>query len=131
MIATPNITNRLNEAMEQARETIELLQKKQNAEGITVLSAKQLSAALKIGRAEAKARIDRLIDFGLVRKTGFNGYKLIRTDLDVTPFGTALELARVISELPNATYEEQASALGMTNKELEAAYGLLVYLLRA
>lgn len=130
MIATENITGKLKEAAEQARKLVKLLEAKQNAEGISHLSIHEMSTALKLSRSLAKERIGLLIDFGIVRKNGLNAYKLIQTDLDLSPYGTLSELAKVITDMPNSTYEEQAAALGMTDKELEAAYGLLIYLLR-
>ncbi|RKN86799.1 hypothetical protein [Paenibacillus ginsengarvi] len=130
MIATENITGKLKEAAEQARKLVKLLEAKQNAEGISHLSIHEVSTALKLSRSLAKERIGLLIDFGIVRKNGLNAYKLIQTDLDLSPYGTLSELAKVITDMPNSTYEEQAAALGMTDKELEAAYGLLIYLLR-
>lgn len=130
MIATANITDKLDEVMEQVREIVVLLKTKQNEEGLSIIPLKEMAAALKVNRNVAKERIDRLAEFGLVKKSGSGTYKLIQTELQLTPFGTLSELARVITEMPNSTYEEQAAALGMTSKELEAAYGLLIYLLR-
>lgn len=130
MIATENITDRLNEISGQARELIVLLEERRNPDGTSSISLKEAAAALRVTRPLAKQRLGRLIDFGVIEKAGFNSYRVIHTDLDRTPLGTVSELVRVISDMPNATYKEQAAALGITVKELETSYGLLVYLLR-
>lgn len=129
MIATENITRKMDVIVEQARELLLFLQSKRNAEGISVASLKETASALKVTRATAKTRIERLADLGMIRRTGFGAYKLLHTEIEQSPIGAVNELARIISDMPNATYEEQAVALGMTSKELEAAYGVLVYLL--
>ncbi|GAA3404153.1 hypothetical protein ACFFNY_02230 [Paenibacillus hodogayensis] len=130
MIVSENIMGRLDAMAGQVRELMAILKVRQNPEGISSIPLKEIAAALDMTRQEAKIRIDRLIEFGMIVKAGFNGYRIIEADLEQTPFGTARVLARTIEDMPNSTYEEQAAALRLTDKELEAAYGLLVYLLR-
>lgn len=130
MIVSENIAGKLNEFAEQAHDLIFLLRAKQNAEGISSLSAKEMAAVLNASIPAAKERIEKLIGLGLVEKTGFNSYKVIHSDLDRTHYGVVTGLTRVLSDMPNASYKEQAEALGISQKELEIVYGLLVYLIR-
>ncbi|TMV46588.1 hypothetical protein FE783_25070 [Paenibacillus mesophilus] len=130
MIATENISGKLNQFAEQAQDLIFLLRAKQNQDGISTLSVKEMATVLHTSVDAAKGRIDKLIGLGLVEKIGSNSYKMIHSDLERTSYGAVTKLAAILSDMPNATYKEQAEAMGITQKELEMVYGLLVYLLR-
>lgn len=130
MIAKENITGKLERFAEQVHDLLYLLETRRNAEGVSTLGAKEMAKVLNIPVPAAKARVDKLIDLGIVEKMGSASYKIVQPDLERTPYGTVTRLARILVDMPNATYKEQAEAMGISQKELEVVYGLLVYLIR-
>ncbi|PYI54510.1 hypothetical protein [Paenibacillus flagellatus] len=124
------VRDKLNVISEQFAETLFLLKAKQNADGVSLVTRKEMAAAMRITPKSAVERIDGLIRFGLVEKLDDKSYKIVHTEVERTALGMVTGLIRVVSEQPDASYKRQAEALGITVKELEYVYETLVDLIR-
>lgn len=131
MIRIHNIEEKLGQFAERVRMLIGLLKSKQNKEGVSSIGTREIAKGLHVTSEEARELLDNLIRLGLVEKTGFNTYRVVHEDLERTPFGVVTGLARILSALPNASYQEQAQVLGIPQKQLELVYGQLLYYISA
>ncbi|OPA81074.1 hypothetical protein BVG16_01665 [Paenibacillus selenitireducens] len=118
-----------NDLLQQYRTLIYILLEKRNEAGISHVTVTELSKVLRLSHADISSQMQKCIDLGLIEVADPSGFHVIHADLTNSPIGHMSQLLKVIQQLPDSSFEQQAEQLGFTLKELEAVYGYFIYLL--
>lgn len=124
------VSRKVQSLIALSQELISFLETKQGEDGTIRITLKDLAAELKTSVPSATERLERLIDFGLVRRIDSRSYQMVHTNLAQTPLTKIEELMQVVSDVPSSSYKQQAEALGISVEELEIVYGYFVLLLK-
>ena len=115
--------------LQQYRTLIYIILEKKNESDVSHVTVTELSKVLRLSPADISSRIKKCISFGILEAAEPTGFRVLQTDLQCTPFGYMAQLLKVIQQLPESSFEQQAEALRISVKDLEAVYGYFLYLL--